>query len=87
MTDKDIIGDICAERVAQITQHGFNQEHDDRLRPNDWVAKLTKHVGYAADDLKAAEFRKQMVRIAAIAVAAIEYTDRNSTRVTIPDKT
>ena len=82
LPNASILADISIERAAQ--RKLYTEQYDDRHRPSDWVALLVRHLGYAAEKrIPAPTFRQQMVRIAAIAIAAIEYTDRNSTRVSV----
>jgi len=75
------------ERAAQDEKYG-GVEHDDTHTPNDWIVLVaryaTKAAAYPACDGEFTKesrvnFRKNMVRAAALAVAAIEYVDRNTT--------
>lgn len=68
---------LNAERDAQDAEWG-GQQHDQDHTPNDWIAYITKHAGKAAGGN---DFRAQMVKVAALAVAAIEAHDANSTQV------
>lgn len=83
----NIINEIKAEREYQIAKWGV--EKDDTLNnPNDWVAYISHHSSrwfpggfrpYSPEVL--ADFRKQMIKVATLAVAAIESHDRlNSER-------
>jgi hypothetical protein len=83
MTDKDamsrdvIYAQISVERERQDKIWG-GPEYDDRNSPTDWIAFLTKHVGLAVHwPWNVTTFRHQMVVVAAIAVAAIEWADRD----------
>jgi hypothetical protein len=73
-TRDQIYQDINAERDAQDAQHG-GAEHDDAHSLNDFVAFIARHAGKAVD-APLVEQRKQMVRVAALAVAVIEKVDR-----------
>lgn len=64
--------EILHERERQAAQWG-GTSHDDRNRPNDWIAYICYH---AAKGSYKADFRKQMIRVAALAIAAIETHDR-----------
>lgn len=74
-----IFSEIAEERAVHQTL-GFDSGHDAELTGAHWVALITRHAGLAVasqcaevDDLD--RFRRQMVRVAALAVAAIECLD------------
>jgi hypothetical protein len=80
------LSDVVYEREQQDEKYG-GVEHDDLHNPNDWIVLVTRYASDAAarpacnDDWTeddAARFRKNMVRAAALAVAAIEYIDRQA---------
>lgn len=64
---------IAAERVLQQIEHPLAE--DDALEPAEWVARVAKHLGRAVSTDKAV-YRRQMVVVGALAVAAIESFDR-----------
>ena len=71
-----ILSEIVNERANQDDEWG-GPDQDDQRTSWDWIAYLTKHAGKAVRypfDLEI--FRRQMVRVAALAVAAIEWADR-----------
>lgn len=71
-----IFEEIDAERRAQDKKWG-GAEHDDRHGSYDWIAYVTRHTGLAVcRPWDPSVFRKQMLRVAALAVAAIEWVDR-----------
>lgn len=73
---ESILDEIRRERDRQDEQYG-GASHDDMHTIFDWVALITKHTGRAALDLPTdSRFRYQMVRVGALAVAAIEWFDR-----------
>ena len=77
MTRESIFREIAAERQRQDDKWG-GLGHDDTHTSNDWVSFLTKHMGKAITfPWDPQLFRHQMVRVAALAVAAIEWHDRN----------
>lgn len=68
--------DIQKERESQNAKWG-GPSHDDTHTSHDWLAYIIKHAGKAVMwpfDFRV--FRIQMVRVAALAVAAIEWCDR-----------
>ncbi len=70
--------EIHDERVAQDNKWG-GVAKDDRNTGNDWVAYIVKHAGRAVVSWDRAVFRQQMIRVGALAVAAIEWCDRLAT--------
>lgn len=79
MTQKRILAEVAEERTWQDSRWG-GAEHDDRHTPAEWVALLARHLGLAVDDggetTDPERFRRQMIRLAALAVAAAESFDR-----------
>lgn len=78
----DIYEEIRKEREYQIAKWG-NDKDDELNNPNDWVAYITHHSsrwfpgGFRPYDRETLEvFRKQMIKVATLAVAAIESHDR-----------
>ena len=64
---------IDHERTYQDSMYG--PVHDDTHTPSDWISYIVKHATKAnaqPDEV----FKRQMVRVAALAVAAIEAHDR-----------
>lgn len=84
MTRAAILAAIDAERAYQDERWGHVA--DDTLNsPNDWVAFIAHHSSRWRDGSFAphpaetvAAFRKQMIKAAALAVAAIESLDRQT---------
>lgn len=79
-----LFGEIHVERQRQDAKYG-GTEHDDTHVMNDWIALATRYAGEAAPRPACNKspkpydfdyFRKAMVRVAAIAVAAVEWHDR-----------
>ena len=83
---KSIWHEIQAERERQREEWGGDY-HDDQHGPMEWVAILTKHAGSAMPGKLAhrvasiQRFRTQMVKVAAIAVAAVESIDRRFPKI------
>ncbi len=72
--------EIARERDAQDRQWG-GVEHDDKNRPWDWLTYISKHIGkavvYPPDSKQAlVVFRRELVKVASLAVAAIQAIDR-----------
>ncbi len=71
-----VLHDIRYERHRQHEKWG-GPRHDDKHGSHDWIAYIMRHAGRAVMwPFDASQFRKQMVRVAALAVAAVEWTDR-----------
>lgn len=68
--------EIKAERSYQDSRWGT--AFDDKNTANDWVAYISMYAAKASPEKwDAAEFRKGMIKVATLAVAAIETFDRN----------
>lgn len=82
MTRAEIFGLIEHERQAQ--QALWSQQRDDGHSVSDWVALLTRHAGLATNDgispADEVRFRRQRIRCAAVAVAALEAMERKADR-------
>lgn len=80
MTRAAIFGEIEAERLSQDATHG--RAVDDGHRVNDWVAIIARHLGLMVDDGKQGgsneRYHRQLVRVAAVAVAALEAHGRKT---------
>lgn len=69
-----IYEEVYDERIKQDAKWGVR--HDDQYdNSNDWVGLIVKHAGRAVFQ-KRPTFRKQMIHVAALAIAAIEWCDR-----------
>jgi hypothetical protein len=80
MSRYDIYGEIEAERERQDEKWG-GPEHDDGHTSHDWVAYLARHAGKAVMwPFGPSLFRRQMIRVAALAVAAVEWEHRRTVR-------
>ena len=89
MSRKAVLQEIEAERQRQDALFG-GPAHDDQHAMMDWVGILVRHLGLAVDDgmpsggatnghtacSNPARYRRQLVRVAAVSVAAIEAFDR-----------
>ena len=67
----NVYDEIKTERKVQDEQWG-GPKHDDMHSPNDWIVYIVKQLGKASSSV----FRYQMIKIAALAVAAVEWIDR-----------
>ena len=78
MSKQSVLDEVSKERAIQDAQWG-GAAHDDKHTEPEWIAILARHLGLAANDEAEEEptrFRRQMVRLAAVAVAAVEAFDR-----------
>lgn len=68
---------ILAERLDQAREWG-GADHDDLHVPTEWVAFILKQLSRAADCAEpgSRDFRARLVKIAALALAALESQDR-----------
>ena len=71
----EIFSEIKAERKFQDSKWGT--AFDDKNTANDWTAYINEYNGYSSTPLNPELWRKRMIKVAAIAVAAIETFDRN----------
>src|SRR5690349_17719884 len=81
MSLERILSEIITERQCQDAMWG--PDHDDAHSPADWAGILVRHLGLAMGDGASVDperFRKQLVRVAAVAVAAVEAIDRKAGR-------
>ena len=75
--------DVLYERSEQDREHG-GPEHDDMNTQYHWVSYIVKQLGVAVVDPSseggptraALKFRGQMIKVAALAVASVEWIDR-----------
>lgn len=73
---KDIYAELETERLRQDAEHG-GAEHDDTHAPSDWRDFIEEHLARAFRmDIDRDTYRNQMLRVGALAVAAVESFDR-----------
>jgi len=75
-----VLGEIRDERVRQIEDLGFDEAHDERVGVHGlaWLVAM-RSVALTSESMVAADpavAREKLVEAAAIAVAAIQYIDR-----------
>lgn len=74
------LADIEKERADQDAKWG-GPDHDDTHTPSDWLDYLFKHSQMASRAKSdPSEYERQLVRIAALAIAALESHRRNATK-------
>ena len=72
-----VLTEVFHERRKQDLKWG-GPEHDDTHDSYDWIAFIACHVGRAVmQPWNKETFRRQMIRVAALAVAAVEWSDRS----------
>lgn len=82
MSRQTILAEIDSERAHQ--QQRWGDQADDTInKPNDFVAYISHYAtrwfpgGFAPYDAETvADFRRRMIQVASIAVAAVESVDR-----------
>jgi hypothetical protein len=75
MDTTDAYAAILAERAYQL-EKGFTSDKDDDLMPHKWTELLYARVHQVNQAMTVEDFRTQLVKVAAVAVAAIEAFDR-----------
>lgn len=70
-----VYDEIRAEREHQDAKWG-GPMHDDDHDEFDWLSYLDEHLGKARNAHETGTYRRQLVRVAALAVAAVESFDR-----------
>jgi hypothetical protein len=84
MNHAAVFKEIEIEREKQDRIWG-GQDHDRIHTSHDWISYLTKHVGRAVHWPWTPErFRQQMIVVAALAVAAIDWCDTKTATVAKP---
>ena len=80
---EDVLDEVLAERKRQqaLAHGGDTEEFDRGNSQNDWIAYINAYVGRAAQKVFRNEredqtFRENMLKAAALAVAAVEAHDK-----------
>ena len=78
-----VLEEVLKEREYQIGKFGGYAVDDEKNMPNDWLSYIVAYGGkwfpggfppYSTSTLD--QFRKSMVKVAALAVSAIQWVDR-----------
>lgn len=79
MTVSKVITDVLVERASQDRQWG-GPEHDDTHAHGDWVSYIQYQMHRMMLDptISVATIRERYIKIAALAVAAVESMDRRA---------
>lgn len=72
----EILDEIMQERAYQEAKWGTAFDNNNTL--NDWSAYISRYLGQATFAQTHEESRRQFVKVATLALAAIESYDRNS---------
>lgn len=79
LSSLQIWDEISKERARQDAIWG-GAEHDDKQSPKDWINYTDQYLTEAAISLQAdhdeSVYRRKMIQVAALAVAAVESYDR-----------
>lgn len=80
---EDVLDEVAAERRRQqeLAHGGDTEEFDKGNSQNDWIAYINAYTGRAAqkvfrNEREGQTFRENMIKAAALAVAAIEAHDK-----------
>jgi hypothetical protein len=77
-----VFDEVDTERAMQVAQ-GYTAEKDDLHSPHAWVALIARHLGLTVEEsagIDPIKFRTQLIKVAALAVAAVEAFDREHGR-------
>lgn len=77
-----VLDDVARERLAQDAQWG-GPAHDDQHSVDDWSSFIDyqlSFIWYPAKEPTPAEIRARLVKVAALAIAAVESLDRKGGR-------
>lgn len=74
----DVLHEVMEERVRQQDLHGWTPEHDDTHGRQEWAWLLARRITDLSCpwDSAVLDERRQLIEVAAIAVAAVESLDR-----------
>ena len=76
MSLQTVLAEICAEREYQDGQWGMDFDNKNTL--NDWIVYIMSYAGEAARmDAAPEQQREHILKVATLAVAAVESFDRN----------
>lgn len=79
---EEVIKQIIAEREYQMNKVGWSTEWDDNNKPHEWAGYITHYLGrnLAGDpmNIDSEKFRNDLLKVASLAVAAIESLDRKN---------
>jgi hypothetical protein len=81
-----VLEEVKAEINRQDDQWG-GADHDDRHTLEEWVCLMTRHLGLSCDDgvpSSSQRFRKQFIRLAALAMQAVGSIDRKGGKIIAP---
>lgn len=74
-TDR-VLQEVIAERARQVGQLGYTEQHDDEHGEEHVMKQAHQRFERMAEGVTPTEARAELVKIAALAVAAIETMDR-----------
>jgi hypothetical protein len=72
----EVLAEVARERQAQDKEWGGPVHDDNEHGPSDWMAFIRDKGNKALEARTDEEYRKRLVQIAALAVAAVESLDR-----------
>lgn len=78
-----VIGEVMAERVRQDEKWGGPVSDDFHKTTIDWIQDIEGYTAWAKQKIRSGnpgEYRRRMMQIAALAIAACESFDREAAR-------
>lgn len=70
-----VLKEVARERVRQELKWG-GPAHDDTHSRADWIEFIDQRLAYPEKADQCSEYRRDMIEIAALAIAAVESLDR-----------
>ena len=75
---ESVYHELRNERHYQVIVKGYDADFDDMNTERDWMDFITEYNSGISSRTKDKPFRKRMLKVAALAIAAIESHDRQA---------
>lgn len=79
LIENRVLLEFARERERQRVQEGYAPEHDDQHDATHWIALVATWLGRAGDaalEGDVGRYRRRLVQVGALALAAVETLDR-----------